>query len=116
MNEHDIKLSLYMVGKIMAQMGPKSCYLKMHKYKHADEAHKTHNNILNKNFSPSAPNQVWTSDVTYIHIKGGWCYLAVVLDLYARSVVGFAVSDSLKAKWGIVLFRSGSPLHQPEAC
>ena len=94
MNEHNIKLSRYMVGKLISSMGLKSCQLKTHKYKHADEAHKTHNNILNRDFSPSAPNQVWTGDVTYIRIKGGWCYLAVVLDLYARRVVGFAVSDS----------------------
>tara|TARA_R100000935_G_scaffold58710_1_gene97199 strand:+ start:488 stop:1300 length:813 start_codon:yes stop_codon:yes gene_type:complete len=94
MNEHGIKLTRYMVGNLMAQMGLKSCQLKMHKYKHADEVHKTHDNILNRNFSPSAPNQVWTGDVTYVRIKGGWCYLAVVLDLYARRVVGFAISDS----------------------
>jgi len=94
MNEHGIKLTRYMAGQLMAQMGLKSCQLKTHKYKHADEAHKTHHNILNRNFSPSAPNQVWTGDVTYIRIKGSWCYLAIVLDLYARRVVGFAVSDS----------------------
>ena len=94
MNEHDIKLTRYMAGQLMAQMGLKSCQLKTHKYKHADDAHKTYDNILARNFSPTAPNQVWTGDVTYIRIKGGWCYLAVVLDLYARRVVGFAVSDS----------------------
>ena len=94
MNEHNIELSRYMVGKLMAQMRLKSCQLKTHKYKHADEAHKTHDKILDRNFSPSTPNQVWTGDVTYIRIKGGWCYLAVVLDLYARRIVGFAVSDS----------------------
>jgi len=94
MNKHNIKLTRYMVGKLMAQMGLKSCQLKTHKYKHADKAHKTHDNLLSRNFSPSAPNQVWTGDVTYVRIKGGWCYLAVVLDLYARRVVGFAVSDS----------------------
>ena len=94
MNEHGIKLTRYIAGKFMAQMGLKSCQLKTHKYKHADEEHKAHDNILNRNFSPSAPNQVWTGDVTYIRIKGGWCYLAVVLDLYARRIVGFAVSDS----------------------
>ena len=94
MNEHNIKLTRYVAGKLKAQMGLKSCQLKTHKYKHADEAHKMHHNILNRNFSPAAPNQVWTGDVNYIHIKGGWCYLAVVLDLYARLVVGFAVSDS----------------------
>lgn len=94
MNEHGIKLTRYIAGKFMAQMGLKSCQLKTHKYKHADEEHKAHNSILNRNFSPSAPNHVWTGDVTYIRIKGGWCYLAIVLDLYARRIVGFAVSDS----------------------
>ena len=94
MNEHGIKLTRYMAGKLMAQMGLKSCQLKTHKYKHADDAHKTHENLLNRNFSPTAPNQVWTGDVTYICIKGGFSYLAVVLDLYARRVVGIAMSDS----------------------
>jgi putative transposase len=94
MNKHGIKLSRYMTGKLMTQMNLKSCQLKTHKYKHADDAHKTHENLLNRNFSPAAPNQVWTGDVTYVRIKGGWCYLAVVLDLYARRVVGFAVSES----------------------
>ena len=78
----------------MEQMNLVSCQLKTHKYKYADQEHRVHHNILERNFSPSTPNQVWTGDVTYIRIKGGWCYLAVVLDLFARRVVGFAVSDS----------------------
>ena len=79
----------------MAQMRLKSCQLKTHKYKHADEAHKTHDNILARNFSPTVSHQVCTDDVTYIRNKGGWCYLAVVLDLYARRVVRFAVPEFL---------------------
>ena len=66
----------------------------MHKYKHADNTHKIYGNLLKRNFSPTAPNQVWTGDVSYVRIKGGWCYLAVALDLYARRVMGFAVSHS----------------------
>ena len=94
MNEHGVKLTRYKAGKLMKSMGLKSCQFKTHKYKYADQEHKTHDNLLDRNFSPSTPNQVWTGDVTYIRIKGGWCYLAVVLDLYARRVVGFSVSDS----------------------
>ena len=93
-NEHSIRLTRYLAAKIMKQMKLVSCQLKTHKYKHADQEHKTHDNLLKRRFSPTAPNQVWTGDVTYIRIKGGWCYLAVVLDLYARRVVGFSVSDS----------------------
>ncbi len=97
-HQYGVRLTRYMAGKLMRGMGLKSCQLKTHKYKHCDAEHKTHDNILNRNFSPSAPNQVWTGDVTYIRIKGGWCYLAIVLDLYARRIVGFAVSDSPDSK------------------
>lgn len=48
--------------------------------------------LLERNFEPTAPNSVWTSDITYIWTGEGWSYLAVVLDLFARKIVGWAVS------------------------
>lgn len=51
-------------------------------------------NYLNREFNVRAPNQVWCGDVTYIWAGTGWIYLAVVLDLYARRVVGWALSQS----------------------
>lgn len=93
-NYHSIRLTRYLAAKLMKQMGLVSCQLKSYKYKHADQAHRTHDNILDRRFSPDSPNQVWTGDVTYIRIKGGWYYLAVVLDLFAGRVVVFSVSDS----------------------
>lgn len=65
-----------------------------HRYRHVDAKHYSHDNVLNRAFNPKAPNQVWTGDVTYIRTKQGFCYLAAVIDLYARNIVGFAVSDS----------------------
>lgn len=56
----------------------------MHQYKHIDQEYKFHSNISEHNFSPTASNQIRKDDVTYIRIKGGWYYLAVVLDLFAR--------------------------------
>lgn len=44
------------------------------------------------------PNQVWCGDVSYIRIHGGWCYLALVIDLYSRRVVGSALSLSADAE------------------
>lgn len=93
-NEYDIKLTRYLVTKLMKQMSLISRQLKSHKYKQCDEEHRTHENILDHAFAPLTPNQVWTGDVTYIRIKGDFCYLAVVLDLYAQRIVGFNVSDS----------------------
>jgi len=89
-----MKLTRYRASKLMKQMGLISRQIKSHKYKRCEKAHKIHDNVLDRNFSPTAPNQVWTGDVTYIRIKGGWCYLAIVMDLYARRIVGFALSDS----------------------
>lgn len=49
--------------------------------------------LLKRDFSPPAPNRVWTSDLTYIWTQNGWAYLAVVLDLFSRRVIGWSVSD-----------------------
>ena len=48
-------------------------------------------NVLNRNFSPSAPNQAWGTDITYLWTQQGWIYLAVVIDLYSRRVVGWSL-------------------------
>ena len=52
---------------------------------------------LQRQFVASRPNEVWTSDITYIWTKEGWLYLAVILDIFSRSVVGWATSARLKA-------------------
>ena len=49
-------------------------------------------NVLNRNFLPAQPNQVWAADITYIRTLQGWLYLAVVMDLYSRKIVGWATS------------------------
>ena len=55
-------------------------------------------NVLARRFNPSRPNQAWVSDITYIRTRSGWLYLAVVLDLYARKVVGWAMAPSMHAE------------------
>jgi transposase InsO family protein len=54
-------------------------------------------NVVARTFEVSAPNQVWVSDLTYLPTPTGFVYLAVILDLFARRVVGWAVSDNLDA-------------------
>lgn len=48
-------------------------------------------NHLNRQFTPDGPNQSWVTDITYIRTHEGWLYLAVVLDLYSRQVVGWSM-------------------------
>ncbi|CAK0746713.1 transposase [Azospirillaceae bacterium] len=52
-------------------------------------------NLLNRNFSPERPDQVWTGDITYIPTDEGWLYLAVVIDLFSRQVVGWAMGERM---------------------
>jgi transposase InsO family protein len=54
-------------------------------------------NRLNQDFSAAAPNQKWVSDFTYIETGQGWLYLAVVLDLFSRKVIGWAMSQTMDA-------------------
>ena len=55
-------------------------------------------NVLARRFNPSRPNQAWVSDITYIRTRSGWLYLAVVLDLYARKIVGWAMAPTMHAE------------------
>jgi putative transposase len=52
-------------------------------------------NLIDQDFSAERPNQKWAADISYVWTTEGWLYLAVVLDLFARRVVGWAVSDRL---------------------
>lgn len=52
-------------------------------------------NLLNRNFTPTAPNRVWTSDITYLWTDEGWLYLAIVLDLFNREGCGLVVEAEL---------------------
>jgi len=55
-------------------------------------------NVLDRQFNPPAPNRAYVSDITYIRTGTGWLYLAIVMDLYARKVVGWAMAPSMPAK------------------
>jgi putative transposase len=55
-------------------------------------------NLLGRNFSAAARNRIWLADITYIETGQGWMYLAAVLDLYSRRIVGWAMTDHLRAE------------------
>ena len=54
-------------------------------------AHPAAPNLLRRNFSAQRPNQIWLADITYIPTQEGWLYLAAVLDLYSRRIIGWAM-------------------------
>jgi transposase InsO family protein len=52
-------------------------------------------NLLDRNFSPEKPNQVWASDLTYVWTKEGWLFLAVIVDLFSRQIVGWSLDKTM---------------------
>ena len=55
-------------------------------------------NLLNRRFNVKRANAVWVSDITYIATKAGWVYLAVIIDLYSRQVIGWQVAEHMRAE------------------
>lgn len=87
------------VARLMAEMGitgrrpPRFCKTTDSRHDHPIAA-----NLLERDFNPPAPNQAWVADITYIPTVSGWAYLAVVLDLFSRRVIGWAVADHMRAE------------------
>ena len=85
------------VAKAMQEMGLKSRIRKTFKPKttEVDPSKKPAKNLLDQIFTADAPNQKWVTDITYLATSGGWVYLACVLDLFSRKIVGWSISNSL---------------------
>lgn len=72
-------------------------------------------NILNRNFSPDAPNESWAGDITYIWTREGWLYLAVVIDLYSRKVVGWSMESSMSRNLVVKAIKMAMYSRQPQS-
>jgi putative transposase len=92
------KVSDYSVQKLMVKLGlvvtQRVAYKVTTKRKHSDAVA---DNLLNMNFNPVGPNQVWAGDVTYLRTGEGWMYLAIVMDLYSRRIIGWHIDKRMTA-------------------
>ncbi len=75
--------------------------------------HNVSPNLLNRDFSATAPNQKWVSDITYIWTAEGWIYLCVIIDLYSRKVVGWSVSSRIDTNLLLMAFWHAVQLRNP---
>lgn len=93
-----IKCGKNRIARLMRERGIRCKYAK--KYKATTDS--KHNlpvavNILKQVFVVVRPNEVWVADITYVWTKEGWLYVSIVIDLYARKVVGLAMSERIDA-------------------
>ena len=72
-------------------------------------------NRLDQDFTTAAPNEKWGTDLSYIWTREGWLYLAVVIDLYARRVVGWAAGDRLHKELALIALRRALIMRRPAA-
>ncbi len=92
LREQDIEVGRFKVRRLMAELGLICKQPGRHAYKQATIERLDIPNLLNREFTPERANQVWCGDITYIWTGNRWHYLAAVLDLYSRRVVGWAMS------------------------
>lgn len=110
-------LSEKTVGNYMREAGIKAIWVRPSVRTTIDPEFDTKlKNILDRDFNPAAPNTVWVTDITYLHTLEGFVYLTSVMDLYARKIIGWEVSDSLSTEYVIKAIekaKAGRKFSQP---
>lgn len=96
MREEGFVIGRYRTRTLMRKLGLKVQqrvkYKATTKRKHSDAVA---DNLLNQNFNPVGVNEVWAGDITYLATGEGWMYLAVIMDLYSRRIVGWAIDKRM---------------------
>ncbi|HDM8244067.1 TPA: IS3 family transposase, partial [Vibrio campbellii] len=115
LREEGFTVGRYRVRTVMERLGLKVtqrvAYKVTTKRKHNDAVA---DNLLNQNFNPVAPNQVWAGDVTYLKTDEGWMYLAIVMDLYSRRVIGWHIDKRMTTDLVSKALIKAYNLRQPE--
>jgi putative transposase len=72
-------------------------------------------NLLDQDFTATGPDRKWGADISYVWTREGWLYLAVVIDLFARRVVGWATADRLHRDLALAALRNALTMRRPAA-
>lgn len=96
LNESGFPISENTVAKLMARQGLKARNGKGYKY-FPDVLARNHvsDNLLRRNFTASHPDEKWVSDITYIKVEKGFVYLAVIMDLFSRKIIGWSLDTTM---------------------
>jgi len=104
------------VATAMREMGLKSCVCKRFKptTTQTDPTKQPAENKLDRDFTADAPNRKWVTDITYLATATGWVYLAAVVDLFSRKVVGWSIGTSLATELVSDALRSAIERRRPD--
>lgn len=114
LNQGGIKASKVLVAKIMQEENIKSIIRKKYKITTNSSHHyPVVENKLVRKFTVEERNNVWVSDITYVDTKQGWLYLTTVIDLFNRKVIGWSLSETMKAKDTTIKAFKMAQFHSP---
>jgi len=114
LKEQGLKVGHRRVGRLMRENG--IAVKRNKKFKATTDSNHKFNiapNLLARDFHADWPNQKWASDISYVWTQEGWLYLAVILDLHSRRVIGWAVSNRMKRDLAIRALQMAINLRQP---
>ena len=116
LREHGLRCGENRVARLMRKHGVRAKQARKFKAT-TDSKHDqpVAENLLGQDFRVSKPNTRWVADITYIATRAGWLYLAVVLDLFSRRVVGWSTSDRIDRELVIQALKAGVWQRQPRA-
>lgn len=89
-----VPVGRWLARRLMQECGLTSRQPVKHRYRMSEDSNPALPNMLNRQFNPAAPNRVWCGDISFIRLRDTWCYLALVVDLYSRRIIGAALSTS----------------------
>ena len=115
LREDGVSIGRFRVRRLMRELGLVSKQPGSHAYKQATVERPDIPNRLNREFTTERPNQVWCGDITYIWAQGRWHYLAAVLDLYSRKIVGWAMAPNMPAELVCSALQMAITQRQPPA-
>lgn len=104
------------VQRIMKEQGIRSRATKKFKVQTTDSNHnhRVYPNLLDQQFKTSSPGEVWVADITYIWTSEGWLYLASIMDLYSRKIIGFNMGNRLTKELVIVALKRAMTAQPPK--
>jgi putative transposase len=115
LQDEDLKVGRRRTARLMRENGLKA--RQKRRFKRTTDSHHgfpVAPNLLAQDFSATRPNQTWNADISYVWTSEGWLYLTVVLDLFARRVVGWAVSDRLHKELALEALRKALAIRRPD--
>lgn len=111
--DQQVRASCKRVARLMRLAGLEGKRKGSHKPKRAPSSTPTVSNLLALSTSATHPDQIWVSDITYLRTGEGWLYLAVVIDVYSRRVVGWAMRERLTAALAVDAFKMACRQRRP---